>query len=123
MVKKNILIIEDDKVLAMALQTALSKEGYETEVSFDGEDGYEKILKKQPDLILLDILLPKLFGLELLARVRENKDKKISSLPAVVLTNFPEEEYLEKTEKLRADFLVKVNYSLADIVKIIKKIA
>lgn len=121
--KKRILIIEDDFGLASALRVSLEKNGYEVLTSSDGESGYNEIVRNPPDLVVLDILLPKLFGLELLAMVRNHKDKKVSSVPVVVATNFPEEEYLNRANKLGAKkFIVKSSYSLEEIGEMIKNI-
>ncbi|MRH42665.1 response regulator [Aquibacillus halophilus] len=78
----NILIVEDEQKLARVIQLELSYEGYQTEIATNGKDALEKILGQSWDLILLDILLPQLSGLEVLRRVR-NKD---TATPIILLT-------------------------------------
>ncbi len=122
MAKKTILIIEDQQSLARALRDRLDREGYEVKVCFEGEEGYESIISLRPDLVLLDLLLPKLFGLELLAMVRQHDDKSVRDVPVIVLTNYPEKEYFKRVEELGCkEFLIKSNYSIDEIIKIIKK--
>ena len=119
---KRILIIEDDKIMARTLRAELSNEGLEVELAFDGEAGYQMILEQKPDLILLDLLLPRLFGFELLERLRKHKDRSLAALPVVVITNYPEDEYYRKAEALGVkDFVVKSQTSLAEVVALAKK--
>ncbi|HYG23797.1 MAG TPA: response regulator [Verrucomicrobiae bacterium] len=82
---KKILLIEDDQVFANVYRNKLLLEGFEVEVANDGELGYQRIQQFRPDAVLLDLLLPKLPGLELLKRIRSEADTQ--SLPVVVFTN------------------------------------
>ena len=61
-----ILIVEDEKILASILGDKLKKEGYDAAISYNGEEGYEKIKNWKPNLILLDIIMPKMIGYEVL---------------------------------------------------------
>lgn len=78
---KKILIIEDEEKIARFIELELSHEGYETEKSFNGRDGLEMIEKNHFDLILLDIMLPEINGLEVLRRIRRS-----SEIPVIILT-------------------------------------
>lgn len=78
-----ILIVEDDKELARIMELELAHEGFEPLLSHDGRDGLEKILAEKPDLVLLDVMLPKVSGLEVLRKVR-NEMK--SDLPVIMVT-------------------------------------
>ena len=64
--KLKILILEDEKMLMHLISSKLEKEGFEVEMAFDGEEGWEKIRNGQPDLILLDIIMPRMNGYEVL---------------------------------------------------------
>jgi DNA-binding response OmpR family regulator len=79
---QSILIIEDDKLIVRILETELIEEGYRVEVAFDGRNGLEKALQHSWDLILLDIILPELNGMEVLRRVK----KSTPTIPVIVIT-------------------------------------
>ena len=79
--KKKILIIEDEKALARLLDLALTHEGYETKSEYDGDRGFEDVSRYEPDLILLDLMLPGMDGIEICRKVRE-----FSFVPILMLT-------------------------------------
>ena len=117
--KKIILIIEDDRSLQSALVEVISQEGFEAISAFDGEEGLRKIAENKPDLILLDIILPKKDGYELLEDIK--KDEKIRDIPVLILTNLEEADNVQKALDLGATtFMVKSDFSLKDIVQKIK---
>ncbi|WP_277287145.1 response regulator transcription factor [Sneathia sanguinegens] len=76
-----ILIIEDDEKISRLIEMELKFEGYETEKAYDGRDGLEKALKKDCVLVLLDLMLPKMNGIEVCKRIRE-----VSQVPIIILT-------------------------------------
>jgi DNA-binding response OmpR family regulator len=82
-VMQSILIIEDDKLIVRILESELIEEGYRVEVAYDGRDGLEKALQGTWDLILLDIILPELSGMEVLRRVK----KSAPTIPVIVITS------------------------------------
>ncbi|MDP8264813.1 MAG: response regulator [Candidatus Aceula lacicola] len=82
--KKKILIIDDEEDLVSLLQAYFKKEGYETVVAFDGEEGYRKYLTEAPDLIVLDLKMPKLNGFEVCRKIR--RESKDESIPIIMLT-------------------------------------
>lgn len=117
--QKRILIVEDDRALQSALVEILSQEGYETISAFDGEDGLQKVGVEKPDLILLDLILPKKDGFEVLAEIKKGTDKNI---PVLILTNLEEIENVQKALDLGAKtFMVKSDFSLRDIIEKIKE--
>lgn len=79
--KRKILIIEDEKPLAQVLEDTFSQEGFEIIKAFDGENGVDKFYNKKPDLILLDINLPKKLGWEVCKEIRET-----SNIPIIMMT-------------------------------------
>ncbi|RLD90996.1 MAG: DNA-binding response regulator, partial [Bacteroidetes bacterium] len=80
--KEKILIIEDQEDLVKGLILNLADEGYEVDYALDGKEGLAKALKEKPDLILLDIMLPGMNGLEICKELRQNK----MDIPIVMLT-------------------------------------
>lgn len=117
--KKKILIVEDDRALQNALVEILSKEGYETASAFDGEEGVQKTETEKPDLILLDLILPKKDGYEVLAELKGGANKNI---PVLILTNLEEIDNVQKALDLGAKtFMVKSDFSLKDIVEKIRQ--
>ena len=118
---KKILVIEDEATLQKALNEVLSEEGYEVISSLDGLKGLELAKKETPDLILLDIILPKMDGFEVLKRIKE--DDKISEIPVIILTNLSDINDIQKALDLGATtYLVKADFHLEDVLKKIKKV-
>ena len=83
---KKVLIIEDDKPISDIIKYNLTKEGFSTDVAYDGQVGLEKAIKENPDLVLLDVMLPTIDGFEICKKVREK-----SSVPIIILTAKEEE--------------------------------
>jgi len=116
---KKILIIEDDRALQSALVEMLSQEGYETISAYDGQEGMEKAEAEKPNLILLDLILPKKDGYEVLAEIKKGSDKNI---PVLILTNLEEIDNVQRALDLGAKtFMVKSDFSLRDIIEKIKE--
>ncbi len=119
--KKKILIIEDEATLQKAMSAILVQEGFEVHSSLDGENGFNTALAIAPDLILLDLILPKMDGFEVLARLK--KEKKTAATPIVILTNLGSVNDIQKALDLGATtYLVKTDYDLTDIVSKIRQI-
>lgn len=117
--KKKILVIEDDQSLQNALVEIISQEGFESESAFDGEEGLAKIRSFMPDLILLDIILPKKDGFEVLAEMKN--DEALKSIPVLILTNLEEVDNVQKALDLGAtNYMVKSDFSLKDVVEKIR---
>lgn len=113
----SVLIAEDEEALANALTVKLNSAGYSVELAKNGVEVLEKLLKKNYDLILLDLLMPQKDGFEVL---EELKDK--IHPPIIILSNLSQEEDIERTKQLGAkDFWVKSNFQLAQIVKFLDK--
>ena len=116
---KKILFIEDESALQKTFGEILRQEGYEMISALDGETGLRLAKSEKPDLILLDLILPKMHGFEVLKKLKEDKETK--DIPVIVLTNLEKIEDVDKALELGATtYLVKAQYSLEEIVEKIK---
>ena len=117
---KTILFIEDEAAIHRTFSDALSKENYDIISALDGEIGLRLAKEKKPDLILLDLVLPKLNGFEVLKALKA--DEATKAIPVIVLTNLEQMEDIQRVIDLGArTYLVKSNYDLAEVVAMIKK--
>jgi DNA-binding response OmpR family regulator len=102
----SVLIVEDDRGIAGLYRQRLELEGYAVTVAVDGESALSAAFASVPSLVVLDVRLPDLSGLEVLERLR--KDRRTRQLPVVVLTNWTDEEARARSVELGAlDFLLK----------------
>jgi len=116
---KRILFIEDESALQKTFGDLLTQQGYEMISALDGEVGLRLAKEKKPDLILLDLILPKRHGLRVLEELK--KDPETKEIPVIVLTNLEEMENIDKTLEAGADtYLVKANYQLEEVLEKIK---
>lgn len=121
MAKKRILIIEDEPVLLEVLNTKLEHAGYEVVRADDGEKGLSSIKSEHPDLVLLDLLLPKKSGLEVLEEMR--KSKEFSSLPVIVISNSGQPVEVKRVLELGAkDYLVKADFDPDAVIEKVKHV-
>lgn len=117
---RTILFIEDEPTLQKRIEEALTKEGFQIENAMDGEAGLQKAREIKPDLILLDIILPKKDGFEVLKELKQDESTK--NIPVVILTNLESSNDVEKALGLGATtYLVKANYELSEIIAKIKE--
>ena len=120
MESKKILIIEDEITLQKALTEYLKEEKFEVVSALDGEEGLVLVEAQMPDLILLDIILPKIDGFKVLEEIKKNE--KTKNIPVILLTNLESAEDIQKAfEKGATTYLVKSDYKLEDVVKKIKE--
>lgn len=119
---KKILFIEDEEVLRNLLQKKLAHEGYEVITASDGEIGVEMIKKERPDLILLDILMPKKTGFEVMEEI--SKDEELKKIPIIIISNSGQPVELEKAKALGAkDCLVKTEFDPQEVIeKVVQQI-
>ena len=97
---KKILLIEDEKIMIDLLQRKLTLEGYEVSVAKNGEEGLKLMKENKPDLILLDIIMPKKGGFEVMEEMQKDKDlKKIS---VIIISNSGQPVELDRAQKLGA---------------------
>ncbi len=118
---KKVLIIEDDASMANLLQSNLQTEGIGATYAQDGVEGLERITKEKPDLILLDILIPKKGGKEVLVEIRSHIETE--KIPVIILTNVGDDmNTISDAIALDApDYFVKVNTSIRTIVERVKE--
>lgn len=110
-----ILIIEDEKALADSLGEKLTQEGFDVLRAEDGITGLDMAFQNEPDLILLDIVMPKMNGLEMLSRLR--KDEWGKRVAVILLTNYENTAKMEEVKKYGVeDYLIKSGTKLQDIV-------
>ena len=118
-IKKKILIVEDNQSLRHALKEAIGREDFIALVAKDGEEGLAVAFKSHPDLILLDIIMPKMNGVKMLEKLREDNWGK--TVPVLLLTNDTDPEHMRETLKDNAaDYLIKSDWEIEDVVKKIK---
>ena len=119
--KLKVLVVEDEEILLTALTEELKQEGFEVAGAKDGVEGVAKAASEKPDLILLDLVMPKLDGIGALKQMKENAETK--DIPVVILTNLSDYEKISDALSLGAmDYLVKANYRLEELINKIKTV-
>ena len=117
---KKILIIEDEEILLDLIQKRLTQEGYKIYIARNGEEGLEKIKEEKPDLILLDIVMPKMGGFEVMERI--NKDKEFKDIPIIIISNSGQPVELSRAKELGIkDWLIKTDFDPSEVVSKVKK--
>jgi CheY-like chemotaxis protein len=97
---KKILIIEDEEIMLDLLQKKLAQAGYEISVARDGEEGLRTMKQIKPDLVLLDIVMPKLGGFEVMEEM--SKDVELNKIPVIVVSNSGQPVEIDKAQELNA---------------------
>ena len=111
-----ILFIDDDNFLRKVYNAELSDQGHEVILAADGEEGVKKAKEEDPDLILLDMIMPKKNGFEVLTDLQS--DPKTKNIPVIILSNLGQDDDIKKGKDLGAvDYLVKDNITLANILE------
>lgn len=113
--KKKILVVEDEKTISDILAFNLQREGYDTIAAYDGAEGLRCALEEAPDLILLDVMLPKMDGFEVCRQVREQKDT-----PIIMLTAREEEADKVTGLELGADDYITKPFSMRELMARVK---
>jgi len=119
--KPKILIAEDEEDLRELYKTRFEYESFGVILAQDGEEAIEKTTKEKPDLILLDLMMPKKGGIEALKELKENPET--SKIPVIVLTALFEENIKKKVLEMGADyFLTKADILASDVVNLVKRL-
>lgn len=116
----NILVVEDEVPMARAIMDRLKSEGFQVTVAQNGREGLEKFLAGNFDVILLDIKMPEVNGIQMMRQVRE----KLSQIPIIIYTNLtPDSEILKAvTEDKPSYYFSKTEYSLDQVIKAIREL-
>jgi CheY-like chemotaxis protein len=119
MAKGDILIAEDDPVLCQLYQRKFSIEGYQIRTAVDGEDAVKQLTAKLPDLLVLDISMPKMDGFQVLELLP--KDKR--TFPVIMLSNFADSRTLARSQELGADgFLIKKDMTIKGLLELVERL-
>jgi len=117
---KKILFIEDEAALHKTFGDTLGQEGFDVISALDGEIGLRLAKEKKPDLILLDLILPRMSGFDVLRQLKNDAETK--PIPVIVLTNLEQMSDIQQVIDLGATtYLIKSNYNLSEVVEMIKK--
>lgn len=115
-----VLIVEDDVFLRKILATKFGKEGFDVRVAADGSEALTLMREQVPTLLLLDLILPKVSGFEVLTEMRT--DDKLKGVPVIVLSNLGQEEDQERATELGAiAFMTKADFSINQVVMKVKE--
>ena len=121
MEKKNVLIAEDDNFVAEVYSTKLLEMGHKVRIAQNGEEGLKMIGEEKPDLILLDIIMPVMGGIEMLGELKKKDEWK--QIPVILLTNVGEKESVQKVMNLGVrDYLIKSHFTPAEVIEKIEAI-
>ena len=116
--KKSVLIVDDEKELTDILAFKFEEEGFEVISAYDGEQGLSDALKYKPDMILLDIIMPKMDGITVMKKLRDDQWGK--DVPVIVLTNLSAADTAKDIGSKSQDYLVKAEWKLTDVVAKVK---
>lgn len=116
-----ILLVDDDSAVLQLYAVELKGKGYTVVTAADGEEGLGVAAKEKPNLILLDIMMPKMDGMALLSKLKEDADLKV--IPVVMLTNFGQESMVQQAFTLGAtDYLLKYKVTPAEMAEKIDQV-
>lgn len=116
----NVLIVEDEDFLVRALEDNLVIQGYQVSIAKNGEEAIKRIKKNKPDLILLDLLMPKRDGFYVLEKMKKNPEWKL--IPVIVLSNLGEDTSISRALEMGADdYFVKSNHPIKKVLEKVKE--
>lgn len=117
---KTVLLVEDDEMLNAMYKAKFEKEGYTVLTAFNGSEGVKQVEANGPDIVLLDIIMPKMDGFVALKKIKKGPNKDV---PVILLTNLGQEEDIKKGKELgAADYYIKANHTPAEVVDKVKKL-
>ncbi len=119
--QKTIMVIEDDRFLSSLIKARLEKDGFVALQAFDGDEALKLLKQEKPDLIVLDLIMPKVSGFEVLEAV--SLDPQLNKIPVVILSNLAQDSDIEKAKSLGAkEYFVKVRVSIDDLINKVRSI-
>jgi len=118
---KRVLVVEDDRFLRRACEASLRQRGYAVSAAVDGEEGLRLARAELPDLVLLDLLMPRMTGVEVLRALRE--DEATCGIKVLVLSNSSREEDMAEVQRLGVSgYWVKANLSLQELGDLVARV-
>ena len=115
-----IVIVEDEEILIKVLREKFEKEGFKVSLAADGVEAVSVIKKAKPDIVLLDLVLPKKDGFEVLEELKSSGDLKM--IPVIILSNLGQDEEIKRALKLGAvDYLVKTQHPINEVVEKVRE--
>lgn len=119
--KITVLLVEDDSFLLGMYATKFEIENFNVITAEDGEKGLKAAKEKNPDIILLDILMPRMNGVEVLEELK--KDDSTKNIPVILLTNLNQREEIERCMSMGADdYLIKAHFMPSEVIEKVKNI-
>ena len=113
---KRILLLEDEELMIDLLERKLTQEGYEVSVAKDGVEGLKKMKKTRPDVVLLDIVMPRMGGFEVMEEMVKNEELK--KIPVIVISNSGQPVELDRAKRLGAkDWLIKTEFDPQEVLE------
>ncbi|MEX0668584.1 MAG: response regulator [Candidatus Saccharimonadales bacterium] len=120
---KRILFIEDDPFMVDMYSHVIEKHGYSVDVATDGKEGLKKAKTGEYDLVLLDIMMPEMLGIEVLENLRSDPDADMERTKVVVLTNLAQDDESRRAMEAQADgYLIKADITPSKLVDLIGQI-
>ena len=117
--KKKVMIVEDDEHISKVYEIKLAKEGLATSLARDGEEAVVKITAEKPDLIILDLMIPKKDGFMVLEEIKKNPE--LVNIPVIILSNLGQKSDQDRTLALgENEYLVKVDYPIQEVIDKVK---
>ncbi|MBI3983888.1 response regulator [Candidatus Microgenomates bacterium] len=120
---KTILFIEDDPFVVDMYQHVLTKAGYTVDTAFDGNEGLTKAQANKYDLLLVDIMIPEMTGIEVLEKLRAGNSQKLANTKVVILTNLAQDEESRRALEAQADgYLIKADITPSRLVELVGQV-
>ena len=117
---KKILIIEDEEIMFSLLEKRLKGEGYDIQIARDGQAGLAMMRQEKPDLVLLDIIMPKMNGFDVLEAMRA--DSSLKDVSAIIISNSGQSVELDRAKELGVkDWLIKTEFDIQEVLAKVKK--
>lgn len=114
-----VLIVEDDRFLANAYKVGFEGEEFDVSIAYDGEEALKSVREFAPDIILLDIMIPKIDGFEVLKKLKADKDYK--KIPIIIASNLGQKKDIDRGLELGAeDYIIKSESSIIEILEKIR---
>ncbi len=118
---RKVMIIEDDRFLSTVIKAQLEKAGFFVSQAFDGNEALELLQQNKPDLIILDLIMPKTTGFEVLEKMAASE--KLKSIPVIVLSHLAQESDIAKAKSMGVmQYFVKVKVSIDEVINKVKSL-